>query len=85
MDTDDENKGEDDENREEPVDNPKKKYRRMKEDYIPLEGKIDAGLEISVLPTSPIDRCMAWENLNARTSNMGIVREFMNPKILEEK
>lgn len=31
------------------------------------------------------DRCMAWKNFNARTSNMGIVREVMNPQILEEK
>ena len=31
------------------------------------------------------DRWMAWKNFNARTSKMGIVREAMNPQILEEK
>ena len=53
MDTDDEYKGEDDENREELVDNPKKKQRRMKEEDMPLEGKIDLDPEIYVLPLSP--------------------------------
>ena len=27
----------------------------------------------------------AWMNFNARTSKMGIVREVMNPQILEDK
>ncbi len=31
------------------------------------------------------DRCMAWRNFSAKTSKMGIVREIMNPQILEEK
>ena len=28
---------------------------------------------------------MTWRNFNVRTSKMGIVREFMDPQILEEK
>ncbi len=31
------------------------------------------------------DRCKAWRNFNVRTAKMGIVRETMNPQILEEK
>ena len=31
------------------------------------------------------DMQKAWRNFNVRTTKMGIVREIMNPQILEEK
>lgn len=89
------------ETREESAGNPKKKQRRNKVDDMPLEEKNDMGPKISVIPPLPIppqenleegsgevviiDRWMAWKNFNAKTSKMGIVREVMNPQILEEK
>ena len=52
---------------------------------IPLQEQEKEKLEEGSSEVVLKDRHMAWKNFNAKTYKMGIVREVMNPQILQDK